>query len=58
MVRGLLVTDPGASSPRPTKDVDLVVEVNTRIEYYGFCDVLRARGFGCGSFGTAVISMG
>jgi hypothetical protein len=45
MVRGLLVTDPGSSSPRPTKDVDLVVEVNTRVEYYVFCDALRARGF-------------
>jgi hypothetical protein len=45
MVRGLLVTDPGSSSARPTKDVDLVVEVHTRVEYYSFCEALRARGF-------------
>jgi hypothetical protein len=45
MVRGLLVTDPGASSARPTKDVDLVVELDTLVEYYAFCDSLRARGF-------------
>ena len=30
---GLLVTDPGAPTARPTKDVDLVIEVASTIEY-------------------------
>ncbi len=34
MVRGLLLTDPGASGPRSTDDVDLIVEVASRAEYY------------------------
>ncbi len=30
---GLLLTDPGASPVRPTKDVDVIVEVGSRGEY-------------------------
>lgn len=30
---GLLVTDPAAPTPRPTKDVDVIVEVASRAEY-------------------------
>jgi predicted nucleotidyltransferase len=29
----LLVTDPAAPPPRPTKDVDLIIEVGSRVEY-------------------------
>ena len=29
----LLVTDPAAPAPRPTKDVDLIIEVGSRVEY-------------------------
>jgi predicted nucleotidyltransferase len=41
----LLVTDQGAASARPTDDVDLAVEVTTRVEYYRLSDRLRALGF-------------
>jgi hypothetical protein len=30
---GLLITDPGAPTPRPTKDVDIIVEVASLAEY-------------------------
>jgi len=29
----LLVTDPAAPAPRPTKDVDVIIEVGSRVEY-------------------------
>lgn len=29
-VRGLLITDPAVEGPRPTKDVDVIVEVTPR----------------------------
>jgi D-ribose pyranose/furanose isomerase RbsD len=32
----LWITDPGAPSPRPTKDVDVVVEVTTRSGFHVF----------------------
>ena len=41
----LWITDPAAPPPRPTKDVDVIVEVATRSAYYAFEDRLRAIGF-------------
>lgn len=41
----LLITDPGTASIRPTKDIDLIVEVGTWREYAQFLDRLRTRGF-------------
>jgi predicted nucleotidyltransferase len=41
----LWITDPGAPSPRPTKDVDVVVDVASRLGYEGFSERMRARGF-------------
>jgi hypothetical protein len=43
---GLLITDPGAPSPRPTKDVDVIVEVASRAEYNtALRDLLLDLGF-------------
>lgn len=44
-VAGLLVTDPASPAIRPTLDIDVLVEVATRGEYYKFQDRLRQRGF-------------
>lgn len=44
-VVGLLVTDPGAREPRPTQDVDVVVEVGSMIEYNQLEERLRSLGF-------------
>jgi predicted nucleotidyltransferase len=41
----LWLSDPGAPSPRPTKDVDVLVEVGSRLAYERFSEKLRARGF-------------
>ena len=41
----LWITDPAAPPPRPTKDVDVIIEVATRSAYYAFEDRLRAAGF-------------
>jgi hypothetical protein len=41
----LWMTDPAASPPRPTKDVDVIVEVTTRGGFYAFEGRLRERGF-------------
>ena len=41
----LLVTDQGALGMRPTDDVDLAVEVATKVEYYQLGERLRALGF-------------
>jgi predicted nucleotidyltransferase len=41
---GLWITDPAAPEPRPTKDVDLIVEVASRGSFYEFEERLRARG--------------
>ena len=41
----LWITDPGAPPPRPTKDVDVVVEVATRSAFHGFEERLRSLGF-------------
>lgn len=39
------ITDPGAPPVRPTRDVDVVVEVTTRAGFYDFESRLRARDF-------------
>lgn len=41
----LWITDPGAPAPRPTKDVDAVLEVHTRAGLHAFEKRLRATGF-------------
>lgn len=41
----LWITDPGAPPPRPTKDVDVVVEVTTRAAWHEFEARLRQVGF-------------
>jgi nucleotidyltransferase AbiEii toxin of type IV toxin-antitoxin system len=42
----LFITDPGSSATRPTRDVDVVVEVGSLPEYHiELCGQLRARGF-------------
>lgn len=41
----LWITDPGAPAPRPTKDVDVVVEVASRLGYERFSERMHARGF-------------
>jgi hypothetical protein len=41
----LWITDPAAPPSRPTKDVDVIVEVATRSGYYAFEDRLRSAGF-------------
>src|SRR5688572_7597047 len=45
MIRGLLVTDPAAGPPRPTDDVDLIVDVPSRQAYHELGDKLRELGF-------------
>lgn len=38
----LWITDPAAPPVRPTKDVDVIIEVATRTAYYAFEERLRA----------------
>ncbi|MCK6589907.1 MAG: hypothetical protein L6Q76_20235 [Polyangiaceae bacterium] len=40
-----LLTDPAAAGPRPTKDVDLAIEITTRVEYHKLGASLRRLGF-------------
>lgn len=42
---GLLLSDDAAPAPRPTDDVDTLVEVLNRVGYYAVGDRLRALGF-------------
>lgn len=42
---GLLITDPAAPPIRITKDVDAIVQVLSKAEYYQLSDKLRAKGF-------------
>jgi predicted nucleotidyltransferase len=42
---GLLITDPGASTVRATRDVDAVVAVVSLAEYHQLGAALRAKGF-------------
>jgi hypothetical protein len=44
-IRSLLVADPAASASRPTKDVDLIVDVPSRVAYFNLEAMLRSRGF-------------
>lgn len=44
-IRGLLITDPAAPPERVTDDVDVIVEVATRAEYWRINERLRALGF-------------
>ena len=41
----LFITDPGAGAPRPTKDVDVIVELASVGAYVRLQEQLRARGF-------------
>lgn len=46
MTSGLLITDPGAPTARPTDDVDLIIEVASTVEYQTqLRKRLRVRGF-------------
>ena len=42
---GLFITDPASAEVRATRDVDVIVEVASRIEYYGLEEKLRNSGF-------------
>lgn len=42
---GLLITDPAAPPIRVTKDVDAIVQVLSKAEYYQLSDKLRSKGF-------------
>ena len=42
---GLYISDPLAPNPRPTDDVDCIIEVVGRVEYWKLEDQVRARGF-------------
>lgn len=44
-VTGLLLTDKGAGDPRPTFDVDAIVEITSYAKYAVFGDRLRGLGF-------------
>lgn len=44
-VTGLLITDPGQPSIRPTEDVDLIVHAAVRADYQKIEEGLRKRGF-------------
>lgn len=41
----LLITDPAYPQVRPTLDVDVIVEIASRLEYYRFEERLRSLGF-------------
>jgi predicted nucleotidyltransferase len=41
----LWITDLGAPTPRPTRDVDVVVDITTRLGYERFSERMRAQGF-------------
>ena len=42
---GLLITDPAAPELRPTLDIDVIIEIISRTEYYQLETVLRSLGF-------------
>ena len=42
---GLLITDPAVSEIRPTKDVDVIIELYSRIEFQKLEQKLRTLGF-------------
>jgi hypothetical protein len=45
IVRGLLITDPGAASNRPTDDVDAIVDLASTLEFHRLGAELRRLGF-------------
>lgn len=42
---GLLITDPGAPTVRPTQDVDVIAVIESHTDYYRLSELLRQRGF-------------
>ncbi len=44
-IRGLLVTDPAVDAPRPTDDIDTIIEVASLGQYHDFELELRKLGF-------------
>lgn len=42
---GLFITDPAMPEVRATQDVDVIVEVASRVQYYNIEEELRAKGF-------------
>ena len=42
---GLLITDPANPTVRPTQDLDVIVQVINRADYYSFQERLQAKGF-------------
>lgn len=45
MARGPLITDPAVPGPRPTKDVDVILDASGLEEYEAYCARLRKLGF-------------
>jgi hypothetical protein len=45
MARGMLVTDPAVDGPRPTKDVDVILDVKGVLGFNELCATLRQLGF-------------
>lgn len=41
----LFITDPGAGAPRPTRDVDVIIELGSYAEYVQLQERLRELGF-------------
>ncbi len=54
LAAGLLITDPAAPEPRPTDDVDLVVELVTYGQYYELGKQLHELGFSEDTEGGAI----
>ena len=44
-VTPFLITDNASAKPRPTKDIDVIVGTDTRLEYYHLEEELTKRGF-------------
>jgi len=44
-VTPFLITDNASAKPRPTKDIDVIVGTDTRLDYYHLEEELRKRGF-------------
>lgn len=44
-VTPFLITDTASAKPRPTKDIDIIVGTETRLDYYRIEEDLRERGF-------------
>lgn len=57
-VAGMLITDPAQPAIRPTEDVDLIVQVLARPDYYDVEERLRQQGFGRGKAAPAGAAFG